>query len=186
MNQILGHGLPVAPSVFVWYKTDGTELVFQSFFLLGPSLLLVSGTGCRSVNVYLNVALQLISKEIRRCFERWSAITKGKLNWQCRFFCWAWVPTNFNLFVIFAMWFFKLYFGGMLGLFIERSCSFHNSVHLPRLYFAAAFLEMHKFWMCCMFSIPLCPPLFPKKNPVLSCYCKKRKWNGDFYYCSKK
>lgn len=71
-------------SVSVGYKPVGTGLVFV--FLLGPSLLLVIGTGSRSVNAYLNVALQLISKEIRTCFDGWSAIMKGKLNWQCSFF----------------------------------------------------------------------------------------------------
>lgn len=147
MNQILGHGLPVAPSVFVWYKTDGTELVFQSFFLLGPSLLLVSGTGSRSVNVYLNVALQLISKEIRRCFERWSAITKGKLNWQCRFFCWAWVPTNFNLFAIFAMWFFKLlqWYAWTVHwekLFISQQCSSAKALFCSCLFRDAQILNV--------------------------------------------
>lgn len=88
MHWILEYGLPVAStafSVFVWYKPVGTELVFQSSFLLGPWLLLVIGTGSSSVNAFLNVALQLISKEIRRCFEGWSAVMTGKLIWQCSF-----------------------------------------------------------------------------------------------------
>lgn len=86
------HGMPVAPTAFSAsprYKTVGVELVFQSSFLLGPSLLLVGGTGARNVNAYLNVArLQLISELIRRCFERRSAITKGRQNCQPNFFLW--------------------------------------------------------------------------------------------------
>lgn len=53
------HGMPVAPTVFSTspqYKTVGIELVFPSSFLLGPLLLLVSGTGTRNDNAYLNVA----------------------------------------------------------------------------------------------------------------------------------